>query len=90
MAENDPDAACRAPKKRTLANLAAGAWGVGELWRPRFDAERNLVVINNGHRDFAHSKSCQDSPVRAVYRAGVLTHLPPRCRARLQPAVTRT
>jgi len=24
----------------------------GELWRSRFDAERNLIVVNNGHRDF--------------------------------------
>lgn len=24
----------------------------GELWRSRFNAERNLIVINNGHRDF--------------------------------------
>jgi hypothetical protein len=27
----------------------------GELWRSRFDAERNLVVINNGHRDFVYA-----------------------------------
>jgi len=24
----------------------------GELWRSRFDAERNLIIVNNGHRDF--------------------------------------
>jgi hypothetical protein len=24
----------------------------GELWCSRFDAERNLIVVNNGHRDF--------------------------------------
>lgn len=24
----------------------------GELWRSRFDPERNLIVVNNGHRDF--------------------------------------
>jgi len=24
----------------------------GELWRSRYDAERNLIVVNNGHRDF--------------------------------------
>jgi hypothetical protein len=27
----------------------------GELWRSRFDPERNLVVINNGHRDFVYA-----------------------------------
>ena len=24
----------------------------GELWRCRFDAERNIIVVNSGHRDF--------------------------------------
>ena len=24
----------------------------GELWRSEFDADRNLVIINSGHRDF--------------------------------------
>jgi Histidine kinase-, DNA gyrase B-, and HSP90-like ATPase len=24
----------------------------GELWRSRYDAARNLIVVNNGHRDF--------------------------------------
>jgi hypothetical protein len=24
----------------------------GELWRCRFDAERNVIVVNSGHRDF--------------------------------------
>jgi Histidine kinase-, DNA gyrase B-, and HSP90-like ATPase len=24
----------------------------GELWRSRFDSERNLIVVNSGHRDF--------------------------------------
>ncbi|HXW54888.1 MAG TPA: ATP-binding protein [Candidatus Cybelea sp.] len=24
----------------------------GELWRSRFDPERNLIVVNSGHRDF--------------------------------------
>jgi len=24
----------------------------GELWRSRFDGERNLIVVNSGHRDF--------------------------------------
>src|ERR1700682_4695711 len=72
-----PVAAGRAPEKRTLANLAAGTRGAGELWRSRFDAERNLVVINNRHRDFVYTKFCPDSPVCAVYGAGVLTDPPP-------------
>ncbi len=24
----------------------------GELWRSRFDADRNLIIVNSGHRDF--------------------------------------
>jgi hypothetical protein len=24
----------------------------GELWRSRFDADRNIIVVNSGHRDF--------------------------------------
>src|SRR5256714_4620212 len=48
-------------RKRTLANLAAGARGVDELWRSRFDAERNLVVINHGHRDFVYT-----NPARTI------------------------
>jgi hypothetical protein len=28
----------------------------GELWRSRFDAERNLIVVNSGHRDFVFAK----------------------------------
>ncbi len=27
----------------------------GELWRSRYDAEQNVVVINNGHRDFVYA-----------------------------------
>jgi hypothetical protein len=24
----------------------------GELWRSRFDPQRNIIVVNSGHRDF--------------------------------------
>jgi hypothetical protein len=27
----------------------------GELWRSRFDQSRNLIIINNAHRDFVYS-----------------------------------
>ena len=26
----------------------------GELWRSRFDQDRNLIIINNAHRDFVY------------------------------------
>jgi len=34
----------------------------GELWRSRFDAPRNLIIVNSGHRDFVfatRSRVCQ-------------------------------
>jgi len=27
----------------------------GEMWRSRFDVDKNVVVINNGHRDFVYA-----------------------------------
>jgi hypothetical protein len=40
----------------------------GELWRSRFDAERNLVVINNGHRDFAYAARSRMLKLRYICR----------------------
>lgn len=40
----------------------------GELWRSRFDAERNLVVINNGHRDFVYAARGKMLKVRYICR----------------------
>jgi hypothetical protein len=40
----------------------------GELWRSRFDAERNLVVINNGHRDFVYAARSRTLKVRCICR----------------------
>ena len=34
----------------------------GELWRSRYDIERNVIVVNNGHRDFVfatHNRALQ-------------------------------
>jgi hypothetical protein len=34
----------------------------GELWRSRYDIERNIIVVNNGHRDFVfatHNRALQ-------------------------------
>ncbi len=39
-----------------------------ELWRSRFDAERNLVVINNGHRDFVYAARNKMLKLRYVCR----------------------
>jgi hypothetical protein len=40
----------------------------GELWRSRFDAERNLVVINNGHRDFVYAARSRTLKLRYICR----------------------
>jgi hypothetical protein len=40
----------------------------GELWRSRFDAERNLVVINNGHRDFVYAARGKTLKLRYICR----------------------
>ena len=41
----------------------------GELWRSEFDAERNLVIINSGHRDFVFaSKSSKALKLRYICR----------------------
>jgi hypothetical protein len=47
----------------------------GELWRSRFDAERNLIVVNSGHRDLRLFRAQQDAegPLRLpAVRRGVL------------------
>lgn len=40
----------------------------GELWRSRFDAQRNLVVINNGHRDFVYAARSKMLKLRYISR----------------------
>jgi hypothetical protein len=40
----------------------------GELWRSRFDAQRNLVVVNNGHRDFVYAARNKMLKLRYICR----------------------
>ncbi len=40
----------------------------GELWRSRFDAERNLLVVNNGHRDFVFATRSRALQLRYLVR----------------------
>ncbi|MEP6702200.1 MAG: ATP-binding protein [Betaproteobacteria bacterium] len=40
----------------------------GELWRSRFDTERNLVVINSGHRDFVYASRNKMLKLRYISR----------------------
>ena len=40
----------------------------GELWRSRFDAERNLIVVNSGHRDFVFARRSRSLQLRYLVR----------------------
>ena len=40
----------------------------GELWRSRFDTERNLIVVNNGHRDFVFATRNRALQLRYLLR----------------------
>ena len=40
----------------------------GELWRSRFDAERNLIIVNNGHRDFVFATRHRALQLRYLVR----------------------
>jgi len=40
----------------------------GELWRSRYDAQRNLIVVNNGHRDFVFAMRSRALQLRYLVR----------------------
>ena len=40
----------------------------GELWRSRYDAEQNVIVINNGHRDFVYASRSSAMKLRYIAR----------------------
>lgn len=40
----------------------------GELWRSRHDADKNLIVINNGHRDFVYAARNKALKLRYICR----------------------
>jgi Histidine kinase-, DNA gyrase B-, and HSP90-like ATPase len=40
----------------------------GELWRSRFDAERHLIVVNSGHRDFVFATRSRALQLRYLVR----------------------
>lgn len=39
-----------------------------ELWRSRFDAERNLIIVNSGHRDFVFATRSRALQLRYLVR----------------------
>lgn len=40
----------------------------GRLWRSRFNAEQNVIVINNGHRDFVYASRSRALKLRYIAR----------------------
>lgn len=40
----------------------------GELWRSRYDSEHNVIVINNGHRDFVFASRSRALKLRYICR----------------------
>jgi Histidine kinase-, DNA gyrase B-, and HSP90-like ATPase len=42
--------------------------GAGELWRCRFDVERNIIVVNSGHRDFVFATRNRALQLRYLVR----------------------
>ncbi len=40
----------------------------GEMWRSRFDMEKNVIVINNGHRDFVYAGKQKSRKLRYICR----------------------
>jgi hypothetical protein len=40
----------------------------GELWRSRYEESRNLIIINNAHRDFIYSSRNKALKLRYICR----------------------
>jgi len=40
----------------------------GELWRSKYDAELNVIIINNGHRDFVYASRNKSLKTRYICR----------------------
>ena len=40
----------------------------GEMWRSKYDTEKNVVIINNGHRDFVYAAKQKSRKLRYVCR----------------------
>jgi hypothetical protein len=40
----------------------------GELWRSRYDAEKNVIVVNSGHRDFVFASRTRALKLRYIAR----------------------
>lgn len=62
------------PESREPADSRKGLPGYtferapGKLWRSRYDVEQNVVVINNGHRDFVYASKAKALKLRYIAR----------------------
>lgn len=62
------------PESKETSNHRQGLPGYtfkrapGELWRSRYDTEQNVIVINNGHRDFVFASSTRTLKLRYIAR----------------------
>ena len=60
------------PKDRAVAKSGLPGYtfehAPGQLWRSRHDGERNLIVINNGHRDFIYAARTKALKLRYLAR----------------------
>ena len=53
---------------RDLGLLLRDERAAGELWRSRFDADRNLIIVNSGHRDFVFATRNRALQLRYLVR----------------------
>lgn len=62
------------PESREPSNPRKGLPGYtferapGQLWRSRFNTEQNVIVVNNGHRDFVYASRTKALKLRYIAR----------------------
>jgi len=62
------------PESREPATTRQGLPGytfqraAGELWRSRYDVAQNIIVVNNGHRDFVYAARSRALKLRYIAR----------------------
>ena len=62
------------PKVGTIMAESSGLPGYtfesapGDSWRSRFDSTRNIIVVNNGHRDFVYAARNKSLKLRYLVR----------------------
>jgi len=58
----------RSPRRRKGLPAYTFQRAPGELWRSRYDEERNLIIINNAHRDFVYASRNRELKLRYICR----------------------